>query len=378
MQPLLDAVLSNLIVASAIAATALILARFWKNPILLHLLWLLVLIKLVTPPVVSWSCLPDWSPSFARPSAPLQIDDESRPTVKQNVNKFKLTDQRVDPPAPLPEQDLLDANASEHNPGHQHATTLLLPQRSSGSMAPATVPRIWISIVFLFALAGSAVWFVVSVIQIVGFARKLRPATSVSGAITVRTAELCERVGMQRTPQVLLLPGNLAPMIWAPFARSWLLLPRDLVGTISPEKRDALITHEIGHLYFRHHWVRHFEFFVTGLFWWCPLVWMARKKLREFEEEICDAWVVHTIPGVAEAYANVLLDTVEFLSTAQKKLPPVATGNSHFRFLNRRITMIMQNESRPTLSLTGWTVAIAVMVCGLPLSLTAASSGAAG
>lgn len=50
-QSIFEAAISNVIVASVLAILVLALARVWKNPHVAHMLWLLVLAKLVTPPL---------------------------------------------------------------------------------------------------------------------------------------------------------------------------------------------------------------------------------------------------------------------------------------------------------------------------------------
>ncbi len=44
---------SNSILAIGIAAAALLLGYVWKNPAALHLVWLVVLLKLFTPPIMA-------------------------------------------------------------------------------------------------------------------------------------------------------------------------------------------------------------------------------------------------------------------------------------------------------------------------------------
>ncbi len=52
MEPLINATLSNSLLAAALAVVALAVSRLLKNkPAIAHVLWLLVLVKLVTPPV---------------------------------------------------------------------------------------------------------------------------------------------------------------------------------------------------------------------------------------------------------------------------------------------------------------------------------------
>ena len=49
---ILELGLSNLVAAAGLAVLALIAGQWGKRPALTHALWLLVLLKLVTPPVI--------------------------------------------------------------------------------------------------------------------------------------------------------------------------------------------------------------------------------------------------------------------------------------------------------------------------------------
>jgi len=52
MNALWEIVLSNALLVVVLAAGVAVAGRFWKNPLGLHLLWLLVLLKFVTPPLM--------------------------------------------------------------------------------------------------------------------------------------------------------------------------------------------------------------------------------------------------------------------------------------------------------------------------------------
>ena len=67
-----------------------------------------------------------------------------------------------------------------------------------------------------------------------------------------------------------------------------------------------LLLHELAHLKRRDHWVRWLELVVAGLYWWHPVVWWARRALREAEEQCCDAWVVWAMPDRSRTYASCL------------------------------------------------------------------------
>ena len=67
MQPFWEIVASNALVAVVLATGVALLGRIWKNPSCLHLLWMLVLLKLVTPPVMT---IPVALPVGQAPPAP--------------------------------------------------------------------------------------------------------------------------------------------------------------------------------------------------------------------------------------------------------------------------------------------------------------------
>src|SRR5262245_18528592 len=97
-------------------------------------------------------------------------------------------------------------------------------------------------------------------------------------------------------PEVLLVPGPVPPMVWAiGFTR--VLFPAGLLDRLDSGGRHALLIHELAHVRRRDHWVRWLELLVLALYWWYPLVWLARYRLQASEEECCDAWVVDELPS---------------------------------------------------------------------------------
>jgi hypothetical protein len=175
---------------------------------------------------------------------------------------------------------------------------------------------------------------------------------------------------------VWLLPGRVAPMLWAAFGAPRLLVPAGLLGRLTPEGRDTLLLHELAHLRRGDHRVRALEFLAMGLYWWHPVVWFARRELREAEEQCCDAWVVSALPGAGRAYASALLDTLDFLSAAPPAVPLLASGLGQVSDLKRRLTMIMRGTTPRAL---GWRGAFVVLALGallLPVLPTRAQAPA--
>jgi hypothetical protein len=61
--------LANAVMAAVLAVLAAAVGRVWRKPALRHALWLLVLLKLVTPPLLPVPILP-WKADEDEPSSP--------------------------------------------------------------------------------------------------------------------------------------------------------------------------------------------------------------------------------------------------------------------------------------------------------------------
>src|SRR5262249_59208102 len=154
--------------------------------------------------------------------------------------------------------------------------------------------------------------------------------------------------------------------------RPLLLVPADLLAQLTREQQETLLAHELAHLRRRDHWVRALEFVTMGLYWWHPVVWYARRTLREAEEQCCDAWVVSLLPGAGKTYATALLETLDFLSDARPATPLLASGVGEVSDLKRRLTMIMCGNTPRALTWRGTLAVLALGLLALPLLPTLA------
>jgi beta-lactamase regulating signal transducer with metallopeptidase domain len=345
VETVLHAGLSNALAATALAALAALgTFLFRRRPALVHGLWLLVLLKLLTPPLVRvplpW---PDPAATREAPAEPPAPPGERFAEVWHD----DVGDDGAAEPFPLPDPPS-DPPAATAVPPPLRAP--LPPDSRAWPAWYEALPWVW--------LAGSCAWFAVAGARVLRFRRLLRYARPAPAALQVRAAELADELGLRRCPPVLLVPGRLAPMLWAFFGRPRLLVPERLLEMVGPRQQATLLAHELAHLRRRDHWVRGVEFLATGLYWWHPAVWYACRELREAEEQCCDAWVVSTLPGAGRSYAAALVETLDFLSAAPAAVPPLASGMGQVSDLKRRLTMIMRGTTPRAL---GWGGALAVL-----------------
>ena len=322
MHPILNILLGNTAVAltlSAVAMPALLL----KRPALAHALWLLVLIKLITPPLVH---VPVEMPKNVAPIAST-IASETTSSIHFS-GRLEAPVEAVTEALPAAEPTLAEIHTAT-NKSWPIASILL-----SG----------W--------LLGSLTCAGLVAIRIVRFGRLLCTGAPAEEGLVERVAQLARRVGLRRPPDVRVVAAAVSPMVYCLFRRPVLVLPGSLIGRLPGDGRDAILAHELAHVKRRDHWVRWIEVAATVALWWHPLLWLARRGLREAEEQCCDAWAVSVLPDAERrTYADTLVDAAGIFSSPDDlRLPPLASGLGEFKQLKRRIVMIMKHQPRRNLS----------------------------
>lgn len=336
MRWLVEIVVINSLTAGLLAVLAAILARWIRRPAILHALWLLVLLKLVTPPVVPVEALPVLDAGAGRPASAatgvaVALEDAGR---------------SVAPPPPAVERKTL------------------ADQTTIGRVAGGA----WIG--------GSLLLVGLVVVRYARFRRLIADSVPAPPPLRRRTEWLAERMGLRRCPTVRLVGGRLPPLLWWRPGPGVLFLPDGLLRRLDGAELDALIVHELAHVRRRDHWVRWIEMSAIVLFWWNPVTWWARRNLRIAEEKSCDAWVLELLPGRSRSYAEGILKTVDYINEARSGIPILATGAAETRHLKERLTMIM-SQKKPLRTLPSQRWALAALALALLLVYPTPSTGPA-
>jgi beta-lactamase regulating signal transducer with metallopeptidase domain len=335
--------LSNALAATLLAVAVAAVARLCRRPALEHALWLLVLLKLITPPLLPVS-LP-WSDPFAAEPAPVE-----RPVpvalVFPRQGPFDVPPRLGD----LPDEQAAADPAPE--PGKDAGPVAPPPAQPTQTALPPAWPG-WKPVLLSAWLTGSAFWWLLACLRVARFRRLLRHTRPAPADVQEQARRLAGRLGLASCPGVWLVPARVSPLLWALGRSPRLLLPADLWQALTPEQRDTLLAHELAHLRRRDHWVRRLELVVLGLFWWHPVAWWARHELAEAEEACCDGWVLWALPEAGPAYAAALVETLAFLSRARRPVPVAASGAGRVKILKRRLFMILQRPSPRALSGAG-------------------------
>ena len=326
MDTLLHVGLSNAVTATLLALVAAVAARLLRRPAVAHGLWILVLIKLITPPFISVPIALPAEPTPARETASFQLPS--------GFVSSEWTDSLTEPAPTGGEPGGAGVPLLPRMPGTEPAASLSQTEEVS-----------WTALVAGFWLTGSILWFGLAALRIRGFRRLVRLAQPGPAGLQERAARLARAMGLASCPLVCFVPAALSPLLWALGRRPLVLLPSGLWQGLTERQRDTLLVHELAHLRRRDHWVRRLELVVLGLYWWHPVAWWAQRELQEAEEPCCDAWVVRTLPEEAQAYAEALVATAAFLARPPATLPLGASGIGQVHHLKRRVTMILRGTT---------------------------------
>ncbi len=319
METLLQLVASNALSAGVLALVVAAVTRLIKKPALGHALWVLVLVRLVAPPIVAVPVIP------------------GDRYILGTGGAFPET-VLVDPEPVVGEENAVRARVVSNQPAGK-PSAMPFDIHGLSNFVCAT----WLaSAMFLIGLG---------ILRVIRFRRLLALAEPAPVELQDRAMILAQKLGLRHCPAVQLIPGRISPLLWSWFGSTKILLPAELVRNLSEKELDALVSHELAHFRRHDHWVRYLEVTAGMLFWWYPVTWWARRGIRAAEEQCCDAWVLGSLPGCARTYAESLCKTLEFIADGPAMLPATATGLGELRTLRKRLTMIIKGNTPKQLSM---------------------------
>ena len=199
MNALLEIGPSNAVLAALLAIVAAAAARLGARPAVVHGLWLVVLLKLVIPPLVS-----------------LPV------TVLPAMQEVPCCESSTVVPLPGGEGSAAD-----------------LPRVRGLQESPTPWPAFhWRPILFGVWLSGSACWFLMATIRVIAFHRLVRRTERAPDewANRVRAGTRLSACGVS---DVRVTDAILPPMVWAAPRRTVLLLPGSLFARLGAAEQQA-------------------------------------------------------------------------------------------------------------------------------------------
>ena len=326
-----NSILLNAAVAAVLATLVWMVAKIpciRRRPGLRHCLWVIVLLKLVTPPLFEWSIPPNWFPS-----EPVQVTH----------------------PRAIPFSELSSVPISESSP--------FVESKFRTAIEPSVR---WAFVAVLIAAMGTLGVLAIAMVQVWQLRRALRHGASNDERLNRIAVGAAKVMAVASPPSVCVVAANVSPLLWVRWTGPLIVLPRRLRDELTDEQLSCVVSHEIAHFLRRDHWTNLVSLLVAAVCWWNPVVWWVRRELRIAQEACCDALVISRAVASRRKYAETLFQALEFLQAELSLLPALASGFGNKSSTERRFEMIANPLVNHRLSWWSYPIvlcALAVLPC---------------
>jgi len=323
-----------------------------RRPFLAHALWLVVLLKCVTPPL--WS-----SPGGVF----CWLETAFRPAVQVAT----LTGQ------PLAAPRGIDFDA------HNAATDLVVwvHDGNGGSELRGVIPRDD-RIERVGWSLGLAAWFLVvwltgtSAVMAIALWRWWRCWSQLcrqrirhDAMYDAALSRLAKRLKLRRPVRLMVTASPIGPAVIG-WMRPVIVLPEMIVQGKSPTDLEPILAHELLHVRRGDLWIGMLQVVSLGLWWFHPLVWFVNRWISREAERCCDEAVLAVLGCGPSRYARCLLDVLE----RKQLLRPVPAfpGVRPVEITSQRLERIMQLRQgcRNRTPWWCWLVALGLAAATLP------------
>ncbi len=335
----------NIVFAAVVAVLVGLAGRthyLCERPALRHCLWLLVLGKLVTPPLVP---LPVLAPNSKSAVADLVKTDTSERSVRTAA-----IHESGSRPVAFNSGALGASGAKVTQEDVATQSGNWSDVRDSNIQFAGLMRRIdWFVVLCSISLAVTIALIVCVFVQLRRLSRLLHRGHWESAKVNAIARREAQVMGIRQTPSVCVVNSVITPILWVKQARPVVVLPKSLLQQLTDEQIACVVSHELAHFARRDHWSNAVACFVGCLFWWHPVVWWAQRELKIAQEACCDAMVIHGTPAIRRSYAETLLQVIELVG-GERSTPQLASGFGEAFSIRRRFEMIANERVTPRLS----------------------------
>lgn len=347
LDSLAELCLAQLWQVTALAALVWLVTRLCcrHRPHLAYLLWMVVLVKCLAPPIAASRLSPfSWA-------------------MAERVERFTAAK-----PAPMPIAATADLTATE--------TPTATADLALNSVTPAPPRETW-DIRWLMAAgaltiwaAGSLILALIVVAKWIALLRVVRSAQAPSPAIATQLAGIANRLNLRRAVRIVVTDEPLGPLVFG-VMRPTIVLPAAAIASSSDTASasadlEPVLAHELVHVR-RGDTAASLLQTMAQVFWWFhPLVWWANREARRERERACDEEVITGLNCPPTRYARSLLSALEAAPHRRSAWAPA--GMPMLSFTAQRLAHLVRESARfrRRTPLGYWVAALLLLVILLP------------
>lgn len=165
----------------------------------------------------------------------------------------------------------------------------------------------WLGGCFLAWLSGSAGLLVYVAWQGRRWRSSLRNAHDGDARANEMLANVAQGIGLRRVPGLVVHELSEGPVVWG-LTRPSVVLPRWLLSNLDDGQLRDVLLHEVAHVKRWDLWWNHLQTLLQILYWWHPLVWIGNARMRRVREEATDEAAVMARGGEPDGYARTLIE----------------------------------------------------------------------
>ncbi len=332
---------------------------FRDRPAVQHLLWLVILLKFLTPPVVVWPWSVDELQSMAW--SQLSVHQRAHQGAPLDPSPATTMSQLIEPRSVPIESAVVPTVSAPSIEPSSLPTDVPVVADNANEKAHPTTPTNWYPIVATTAILA---WFIGAIgcafsqlRRLARYARLVRSGEVAPPHLKAEVASVASLLRM-KAPVCVIVKGVVSPFLWCAGSAK-LAWPDSLSSQADVVRSRGIIAHELAHLRRCDHWITWLELGASILWWWNPLFWYVRRQLRETAEMSCDALAIATNPDSRREYAEILL-LLSSQPASGAPVPVMALGAGNVASFERRLKMILSSNVSGNLSWPG-AVAMAVL-----------------
>ncbi|QDV21143.1 Regulatory protein BlaR1 [Gimesia panareensis] len=348
---------------------------------LTYLLWLVVLLKFVTPPLWSSSSgLFCWMQSglteeVVQSSAAQQTDSLTRTEWIR-----RLIGDDVDQ---LPEAERPSVEVTIHDPQDRpteettaHSLQAVAAEAATAAPSVRRSPRMsWLSVGFWIWTGMAALIATVMLVRFLRCWQMIRRAGVVnSPELDQLLVRLCSELGLKRRIRLVVTHSRIGPAVIGLF-RPTILLPAVIAESRTREELKPILAHELIHIRRGDLWIGLLQLLASIVWWFHPLVWLTGRRLKFEMEQCCDEEVLAELKCDPRRYAGALLEILELKQTL--KTVPMVPGVRPVEITSKRMERIMRlgQGSQKRTPWWCWVVFVTLAAVVLPGAAFVVSAG---
>ncbi len=329
---------SSVLIVGVLAVIKLLSSRI--RAILIHVLWIMVLVRLLFPFTLDTE--------FRFPFPKLNAKTEKTITIKDTPISETIQ--------ATTEGDFSEANYEDYEYGQELGTESIV----ISEVDIKTNSNVLLYLLLLW-IAGAALSLAFTTYRTVIYKRKLKCTNENDGVYEYLLKHAKDMLYVKKNISIAESKCMAIPFVYG-VVRPTIVFPKGFSNKIKSEKLFYIIMHELCHVKRKDILINYIWMLAKAIHWFNPIVYFAYKSYKNNVEECCDEKVISLLNnGEKCEYSQALIDTMRF--SKNKHLSPLSVSLIGKEKAIRKRVMKMMEPQRKSKIMALVTILTACVMC---------------